>query len=169
MDGETLNRYRALAASIARTFFIPGADDQDAEQIALIALWEAERRYDPSRGVPFGAFATDVIKRRLADAITSANRFKHGALNTALRSGSGEDGGAFDPVDWASSYVRSESPVEDRVIEMESLRGLVGSILSLTPMERRSVIRCINGLGPVDKADDNALFRAKRKLREAHG
>ena len=27
--------------------------------------------------------------------------------------------------------------------------------------------RCINGLGPADKADDNALWRAKRKLREA--
>lgn len=64
-----IDEYRSLARALTRGLFIPGGDDQDVEQLALIALWEADKRYDPSRGVPFGAFATEVIRRRLADAI----------------------------------------------------------------------------------------------------
>lgn len=163
-----IEEYRPLARAIARGIFIPGADDQDAEQVALIALWEADARYDATRGVPFGAFATEVIRRRLADALTRAGRLKHTTLTMALRSGTGDDGGPLDPIDYSPSVVRAgASPVEERIIELEELRELVLSILALTPLERRSIIRCINGLGPADKADDNALWRAKRKLREA--
>lgn len=162
-----LEHHRDIARAIAAGIFLPGCDRQDVEQVALIALWEADRRYDPARGVPFRRFAAEVIRRRLADAITAANRMKHQTLTVALRSGTGEDGGQVEPIDYVSSRTRVESPVEERVLELEQLRELVAAINELSPLERRSIIRCINGIGPADKADDNALWRAKRKLRKA--
>lgn len=161
---DLLADHRSLPALVGRDYFIAGSDTDDVEQEAFIALWEAARSFRPELGVPFEAFARDVIRRRLADAITRAERLKHRPLSYALRSTTGEDGGPIDPIDLVSSRAPS---TEDRVIELEELREIVARILGLTTLERRSIVRAINGLGPADKADDNALWRARRKLRSA--
>lgn len=156
--------HRDLARRVGLDWRLPGADRDDVEQIGLIALWEAARRYDPSRGVPFEAFARRVIAARLADALTAATRMKHAPVNTAVAFYAlPDEDGDLDPIDWTRG---KESPTEERVLELEALRDLVAAILTLTPLERRSIVRVVNGLGPADKRDDNALWRAKKRLRE---
>jgi RNA polymerase sigma factor for flagellar operon FliA len=63
------DRYAALARSIARRHYhrraVKRVDRADFEQFAFEGLLQAIDRYDPLRGVPFGAFA----RRRIAGSI----------------------------------------------------------------------------------------------------
>lgn len=63
-------RYRALARAIARqnrARAINGVDPGDVEHFAYAGLLEAIDRYDPLRGIPFGAFARRRISGSIAD------------------------------------------------------------------------------------------------------
>lgn len=67
---ETLfMRYRGLARSIARRRTKPYANDAgDVEHFAYEGLLQAIDRYDPLRGIPFGAFARRRIIGSIADS-----------------------------------------------------------------------------------------------------
>lgn len=60
-----------LAYAAARRFVGRGAESEDLQQVALLALVEAVERFDPSRGVSFSSFAMPTIdgtlKRYLRD------------------------------------------------------------------------------------------------------
>ena len=60
-----------LAYAAARRFVGRGAESEDLQQVALLALVEAVDRFDPSRGVSFSSFAMPTIdgtlKRYLRD------------------------------------------------------------------------------------------------------
>ncbi|WP_447726051.1 sigma-70 family RNA polymerase sigma factor [Sphingomonas koreensis] len=65
-------RYRALARATARqnrVRAIHGADADDAEHFAYEGLLQAIDRYDPLRGIPFGAFARRRIAGSIADGM----------------------------------------------------------------------------------------------------
>lgn len=49
-----------LAERLARRY-TPGRLDDDTHQVALLGLTLAARRYDPGRGVPFGAYAVPTV------------------------------------------------------------------------------------------------------------
>lgn len=49
-----------LAERMARRY-TPGRLDDDTHQVALLGLTLAARRFDPDRGVPFGAFAAPTV------------------------------------------------------------------------------------------------------------
>lgn len=57
-----LDSVMALAASYAN---IPGVDMDEVRQTARIALADAARSFDPSRAVPFGPYASIVVRNRL--------------------------------------------------------------------------------------------------------
>ena len=42
-------------------------DRQDLEQRLLEQMWELSLRYDPSRGIGFGAWATTTLRKRIVD------------------------------------------------------------------------------------------------------
>lgn len=69
---------RGIAIGIASEWNIPGMDPDDVRQEALIALWEACRCHDPSKGL-FPPFARLVIKRRMRDHLQAATRQKRTA------------------------------------------------------------------------------------------
>jgi RNA polymerase sigma factor (sigma-70 family) len=138
-------KHRTLAHAIAHDYYLPGQDRDDVRQKALIALWEAARRYDPAKG-SFPAFARVVIRNHLIDAIDKANRANHRLLDDAARD------------------------IDTPVIETE--RGQLALILDALPrlseLERASLARSLNGEPTTgDKRFDNALQRARKKLREA--
>ena len=56
----------------ARSFAVTHSDDEYS--VALLAFYEAIKGYDPASG-PFGAYASLVIGRRLADHYRSQHRF----------------------------------------------------------------------------------------------
>jgi RNA polymerase sigma-B factor len=54
-------RHRGLAIKIARRYGGHATDIEDIEQVALLGLVKAIKRYEPSRAVPFAAFASPTI------------------------------------------------------------------------------------------------------------
>ena len=66
---------RPIALAIAREWRIPGLDPDDVRQEALVALWEAARKYDKTKGT-FPPFARLVVKRRLSTLLQAATRQK---------------------------------------------------------------------------------------------
>lgn len=68
-------KHRPIALAIAAEWRIPHLDADDVRQEALVALWEAARCHDKTRG-PFPPFARMVVKRRMRDLLQSATRMK---------------------------------------------------------------------------------------------
>ena len=58
---ELFEDYLPLAKSVARRFIGRGAELEDLEQVAAMALLKALERYDPSRGYRFATFAVPTI------------------------------------------------------------------------------------------------------------
>ena len=153
----------ALAALIARMMpairkgawsaQAPGLDFEDAVQEGLIGLFGAVRGYDPSRGVPFAAYAANCIANAQRDAHRAATRKKHAPLNDSVPLP--EDEAAPGPEELAIAS-------EDRTL--------------LSPLERAALLASLDGLSPAEaaamlertpRAVENALARARRKLRAA--
>lgn len=154
-------KYQHLAIVMAQDYHLPGADSDDVRQELRIALWEATGNWNLGRGVPFESFARGVMHRRMADALTRANRLKHQMLTYARRT-ERQDGERIDILDFVTS--RALEPPE-MLEQLDDLRGLVGKILSLSPMEREAITKFIAGYPGFDKQEENALTRARRKLR----
>lgn len=155
-------RHEHLARLESLPYWIAGADRDDVIQEARIGLWEAARCYDRELG-PFPPFAKLVIRLRLLDAIKRANAKRHRPLTGRAHQTVTVDGDQLTLVDAAAS----PESVEGRVLERERLRLVVETIAGLSALERRAIVRAINGHGCVDKTLDNALQRARRKLRAA--
>jgi RNA polymerase sigma factor FliA len=70
--GALIERYADLAVGIARCMRIPSAslaDRDDVSSAAMIGLISAVDRFDPSRGVPFEAYAALRIRGAVVDEI----------------------------------------------------------------------------------------------------
>ncbi len=104
---QLFSRYRALARSIARRQLgrrpRHGADLGDIEHFAYEGLLQAIDRYDPLRGIPFGAFARRRIIGCIADGASRMNEAD--ALHRERRRQEGErarslidDAGDPDPL-----------------------------------------------------------------------
>ena len=161
----------ALAALIARMMpairkgawsaQAPGLDFEDAVQEGLIGLFGAVRGYDPSRGVPFAAYAANCIANAQRDAHRAATRKKHAPLNDSVPLP--EDEAAPGPEELA---IASEART-DVMTQIDTL---------LSPLERAALLASLDGLSPAEaaamlertpRAVENALARARRKLRAA--
>lgn len=159
----------AMAALIARMMPLirkgawsnraPGLDFEDAVQEGLIGLFDALRRYDAAQGVPFARFAALCIQHAQQDARRAATRKKHAPLNDSVPLP--EDEAAPGP--------------EEQTIASETYNRVMARIDTLlSPLERaallasldgQSAARAAQGLGCSPKAVENALARARRKLR----
>jgi RNA polymerase sporulation-specific sigma factor len=132
----------------------------------LIALWKAARMFDPDRGMKFSSFAHLCIDARFKDLLKQKGRYRHKTLDSTLRAivVNGE-------VKEILEVLPHLHQVADIVEERDELRRLVAAILELTDLERRCVVGIATGFdyseigeeGP--KQVDNALFRARKKLR----
>jgi RNA polymerase sporulation-specific sigma factor len=175
---ELLDRYRPLARAKARTWFLVGGDREDVVQEGMIGLYKAVRDYDPSRPGSFHGFAELCVTRQVITAVKSANRHKHGPLNSALsldRGAEGEDGGEHLLADTLAAS--NESDPADLVVSAERLRDLrsyLDSVLSglevevlRLHVEGKSHGEIAESLQRQVKAVDNALQRVKKKL-DAH-
>lgn len=164
--GALWTSHRPLARRIARSFNWPGAEPEDVEQEALIALWEAASTYDPGQGTAFKTFASIVVNNHLADTLRHARTGKHRPLNDSVR---------VFVLDGETGDVASVLPhlhqVSDRVEEREDLRRLF-ALIALLPEEQRYVVLGVaSGLsyaqmGGNPKQIDNRLYKARRTLRE---
>jgi RNA polymerase sigma-B factor len=90
---EAVRRFRPLSVAIARRFRDKGIPERDLEQVALLGLVSAMRRFDPERGdfEPFAAVTmVGELKRHLRDRAWSV-RVPRGLQETTLNVGKSMD------------------------------------------------------------------------------
>ncbi|MGN0974568.1 MAG: sigma-70 family RNA polymerase sigma factor [Gemmiger sp.] len=159
----------ALAAVIARMMpvirrgaaanAVPGLDFDDAVQEGLIGLFRAVRSYNAVQGTPFPAYAARCISHAQADARRAAVCKKHAPLNTSVPLP--EDSTAPGPEELAIAGERYE-----RVLtHIESVLSTLERDALLQNLAGHSTVETARQLGCSEKAVENALGRARRKLR----
>jgi RNA polymerase sporulation-specific sigma factor len=172
-------RYRPYILRCARRFFLPGSEREDMIQEGMIGLFGAARSYRADRQPAFAPFARLCVTRRIISALKTATRSKYLPLNSALSLNEpaffGEADGRTLLEVVGDALAGNPEEVVVRRQEDVSLRTWIRS--ALTSMERRvlagyldgqSYGQIARGLGRSTKAVDNALQRAKRKLRRAY-
>lgn len=74
---ERYTKNERLAYYFLRKHFPWLRTDEDARQTALLGLWKACLKYDPSKGVPFAGYARQVIRRELIDMLRKTPDYNH--------------------------------------------------------------------------------------------
>jgi RNA polymerase sporulation-specific sigma factor len=167
---QLVHEHQALARRVARDFFLPGADRQDVEQEAMIALWVAARSYRADLA-GFSTFATLVVRRHLMTVVSAHRRGKHQPLSLSVRENRDEDG-TYAPI--LDSLPGAGCPSE-ALEQRDRFRAMVAAIRhDLTPRERDAIVSFVflgesyfTAEGGKNKSIDNALRRARGKLRMA--
>ena len=173
-----MNKYKNLVRSCAKSMYILGADAEDLIQEGMIGLFKAIRDYDFKHEALFSTFAKVCVSRQIYTAVEASGRKKHMPLNTYVSFYSEmepeKDGTKFE----LSGVLESEekSP-EENVIDKENVEFIEQIIQSqLSQKERQTLELHMTGmttseiakiLGEEEKSTDNALQRAKNKIRKA--
>jgi len=174
---ELLTRYRWLARSKARSYFIAGGDRDDVVQEAMIGLYKAVRDFDPSHGVAFAGFADLCVTRQVITAVKAATRYKHGPLRHSISLDAPTDrsrGGTQTVADTLCADVGTD-PAEI-VVSAAAVRrlgshldavlsDLEADVLRLL-LEGHSYVEIAQAVGRHTKTVDNAIQRLRRKLAE---
>ena len=138
---------------------VPRLDFDDAVQEGLIGLFDAVRHYDAGMGAAFAPYAAACIRHAQQDAARASTRKKHTPLNTSVPL----------PEDSATPGPEEQAIAGEAVDEV-----LLRIRTQLSPLERDVLLCTVNGLslsetarllGRDARAAENALARARRKLR----
>ena len=156
---------KRLVASIAKKYYIAGADFDDILQEAMIGLYKAIISFDHDKNSNFDAFIVLCIKRRLSTAVKNSKRKKHIPLNDYV---------SFDSQETLSSTVAASDPSKS-VMDRERIVGISRFAKKrLSPFEYQVFLCCAEGysyrktarvLGRDIKAVDNAVSRIRNKLK----
>lgn len=182
-DGESdiedylLEKYKFIVRKKADKMFILGADKEDLLQEGMIGLLQAVRDYDFGRDAAFSTFATLCVSRKMYNAIEASNRLKNQPLNYFVsihaESVSDDDSGGKYLIEAVKSL--SQQSPEDVMIDRDNVRRLEERIRNeLSELEYKVLKLHVTGmkyteiasvLGRDDKSTDNALARAKGKIK----
>ena len=161
---ELITRYTRLVRACARPLFLAGGDNEDLVQEGMIGLLDAIRSFSSGCGVPFEAFASVCIRRRMISAIRAASARKHAPLN--------------DAVPLEALPVLNGDP-ESELIGRESFRTFMEGLQGcLSGTERKILDLYLEGfsyreiaqrVGREPKSVDNAVQRIRRKAAHIFG
>ena len=162
---------RPIAYAAARGYYLPGGEAEDLVQEAFLGIIEAVRDYNPTHGTRRESFAFHCARRKVIDAVKAATREKHRAFNHSLRVATDHEGNTVPSTD----LLPSTAPDAHRtVVAREELAEVVELLPRLSALERASALGFAVGQSYIEIADaagvdhkqvDNALQRARRKLR----
>jgi RNA polymerase sporulation-specific sigma factor len=174
-----VQRYRWVCATMAARYFLPGGERDDLYQEAMIGLLRAIRDYHPGRGRQFRSFVALCVRRQVITAVKYATRLKQEPLNAARSLD--EPLWEHDPGSPLLGDLLEDPqahPLDEMVAQDETHRELADTMNRvLTPYEvavlrgylaGQSYAAIAEALGTHAKSIDNALLRARRKLREAY-
>lgn len=174
-----LDKYKNLVRSKAASMHILGADTDDLIQEGMIGLFKAIRDYDSGRDASFLTFATLCVSRQMYTAVSASGRNKNMPLNTytSLYSKIKDDDGNEIGVSLGETIANSgEENPEAMIISRENVEIIKGWIESeLSSFERQALELYLTGmnyveiakvLGRDEKSTDNALNRAKNKIKK---
>lgn len=181
-DGENeisdyiISKYKNLVRGKVKSMYLLGGDMEDLIQEGMIGLYKAIRDYDAGRDASFFTFADICVSRQVFSAIEKDSRKKHGPLNTSIsldvKTGDGESGESI--LANMISSVTDRNP-EDIILSNELIDRVYDFISNqLTNVERQVIELYITGLkipeiakvlSRDEKSTDNALWRAKNKIK----
>lgn len=152
--------FMPVLKSYANTYFVLGGDKDDVLQEGMLGLFFAVRDFDSSQG-QFVPFAMMCIKGRIYAAIRQSKTNKQSPLNYCVELTENEISQNFDPLEtllkkewrenfWKTVYSKL-SNTERTVVEMY--------------VSGKSYAEIAAALGKDAKTVDNALTRARRKLK----
>ena len=178
-DGEKANidiimdKYKNLVRNKAKSMYVLGAEPEDLIQEGMIGLFKAVRDFDIGRDASFSTFANLCISRQMLNVFVASNRQKNIPLNTYVSLYSRENEDSEQLIDSVPSD-KSVNP-EEVVIDKENVLALQKAIEeSLSSFEKQVLDLYMTGmtsvetakvLGKDEKSTDNALQRAKSKVK----
>ncbi len=172
-EARLLDLYEPLVRRITRTLHLPGGEREDLAQEARLGILDAIRAWDQDRRVPFKSFAWLCAVREARMAVNTARAGKHQPLNGArtLHRVAGENGHALE--DTLEATGRPDEDPVAKTLGRERLQGILERAPTLTDLERSALAlsasdhshrECAGRLGVGERAVNNALQRARRKL-----
>lgn len=167
-----LKKYKRIVLSCVESYYLPWAEKEDLIQEGMVALYNAIKGFNYR--YPFPSFAKTCVIRKLYSVIRLQNSLKHKLLTNAvcLNKPVYDNGNRtlFDTMPG-----KNADPC-DLISEIDERKWIVNQARkNLTELEKQVLKLYLNGLSYRDIADtlnlkpktvDNALQRAKRKLRE---
>lgn len=167
-----LKKYKRIVLSCVESYYLPWAEKEDLIQEGMVALYNAIKGFNYR--YPFPSFAKTCVTRKLYSVIRLQNSLKHKLLTNAvcLNKPVYDNGNRtlFDTMPG-----KNADPC-DLISEIDERKWIVNQARkNLTELEKQVLKLYLNGLSYRDIADtlnlkpktvDNALQRAKRKLRE---
>ncbi len=163
---DLIIRYSGMVKGISRSYFSSSLTAEDWYQEGMIGLLSAIHSYFRSgNGASFASYASICVKNRLNSVWRTYNNKKNMPLNNYL---------LYD-----DASVPAVSSPEDGYIESERYRFFTDSFSQqLSETERKVFAYYLSGFSYKETADklnlteksvDNALCRAKSKLKKAFG
>ena len=162
-----IQHYARMVRAIARTYYLSGAEGEDAIQEGMLGLLYAIRSYDPVQKIEFSAYARICIERRLISAWRKANSHKHDPLNYAISLDKSpiEENIESDRTTDAnpeSMLIHQEEQRESHERLRELLSFFEAQVLSLY-LDGLSYEEIADYLHKPVKSIDNAIQRVRRK------
>lgn len=172
-----MNRYKDMVKIKANSMFILGAEPQDLIQEGMIGLVKAMQDYDLGRDASFSTFAQLCVNRQLYKAINASKRQKHLPLNSYISLFGSEKNSDDEDAKLLEVLPSNINPnPEELIIDRENVELLEKKIEEiLSDKEKQVLDLAITGMGYLeiakvlgmdDKAADNALQRARTKIKK---
>lgn len=158
-EGNILKQYAPLVKSIARSFYIIGADGDDLIQLGMIGLMRAVRTFSTNGTASFKTYAYHCIRNSILDDIRRQKKEQEQTID-------------IDDV-----FIPSIEEEPERIyIEDEALRILIDAISTvLSELEMEVLILYLEALsyaeiseklGIEKKQVDNTLYSVKKKIKK---
>lgn len=151
-----------IAKAKAASFAHIRISDEDLVQEGMLGFLEAVKRFDPSRGVPFKAYASTCIKNRMINAFNKNNSGSNFALTGAV---------SLDE-EQLTDHASNPANIIDACSAPDELWEIVNSELSEYEhrvldlmLEKKSYAEISEILGTSVKSVDNAVQRIRKKIR----
>lgn len=163
----------ALAAILAHTMPVvrraaavavcPGLEFDDAVQEGIIGLFNAIRTYNAEKGIAFDTYAGTCVQNAVLSARRKAGRNKHNPLNNSVPLSEDQTSSSPGPEELAirqEDYAFAMQAIQSRLSLLEQ------DVLDLF-LQGLTYAQIAKRLGRTPKTVENALFRLRRKLRNA--
>lgn len=169
-----IDKYREMAKSKARKYYIHGGDKEDVQQEGMIGIFKAIRDFDKNAGSSFSYFAELCVERQIQTAITGANREKHRPLNEFISLSFGENQEDTDDIVKSLSADKDAEPEKLTLFreaidalheEAEEKLSKMEAMVFSGIMQGKTYKEIADELGRSPKSIDNATQRIKKKIK----
>ena len=161
---QLISAVTPIAKAKASNFAKARISNEDLMQEGMLGFLDAVKKFDPSKGVPFRAFAETCINNRIISAVRMNFNSKNAALSNAVsfESDTSDIASGGDPADIISDKFETEYLSE---LLSSGLSDFEKKVIDLR-FRNKSYAQIAHELNCSEKSVDNALQRIKSKMRK---